>query len=65
MKKAAESDGYALDRKELKLNPEKYKGGIADFAGIIRVALTGKTRTPDLYTIMQIMGESRVRTRLS
>jgi glutamyl-tRNA synthetase len=65
MKAAAENAGYALDRKEQKANPEKFKGGLADFAKIIRVRLTGKTRTPDLYTIMQIMGESRVRNRLT
>ncbi|MCA9328880.1 glutamate--tRNA ligase [Candidatus Saccharibacteria bacterium] len=65
MKQSAESAGFCLDRKELKANPDKYRGGIADFAGIIRVALTGKTRTPDLWTIMQIMGEDRVRSRLS
>ena len=65
MKSAAETTGYSLDRKELKANPEKYKGGLADFARIIRVSVTGKTRTPDLYTIMQIMGEDRVRSRLS
>ncbi len=65
MKKAAENAGYALDRKELKENPEKYKGGIADFAKIIRVKLTGKTRTPDLWTIMQTMGEDRVKNRLN
>jgi glutamyl-tRNA synthetase len=65
MKKAAEISGYALDRRELKENPRKYKGGIADFATIIRVKLTGKTRTPDLWTIMQIMGEERVKYRLT
>ena len=64
MKKAAENAGYALDRKDLKATPEKYKGGVADFAKIIRVKLTGKTRTPDLYTIMQIMGEDRTSKRL-
>ena len=64
-KVAAQEAGYALDRKDLKENPEKYKGGLADFAKIIRVKLTGKTRTPDLYTIMQIMGENRVRIRLN
>ncbi len=64
MKKAAESAGYALDRKDLKADPEKYKGGLADFAGIVRITLTGKSRTPDLWTIMQIMGEQRVRSRL-
>ena len=65
MKKAAEKAGYALDRKALKEHPNKYKGNLADFATIIRVALTGKTRTPDLFTIMQIMGENRIKSRLS
>jgi glutamyl-tRNA synthetase len=65
MKLAAASAGYALDRNELKASPEKYKGGLADFAKIIRVKTTGKTRTPDLFTIMQIMGEARVTERLS
>ena len=64
MKKAAELAGYALDRKDMKANPEKYKGGLADFAKIIRVKITGKTKTPDLYEIMQIMGEERVKSRL-
>jgi glutamyl-tRNA synthetase len=64
MKNAAVEAGYCLDRKELKENPDKYKGGIADFAGVIRLNLTGKSRTPDLWTIMQIMGEQRVKTRL-
>lgn len=36
-----------------------------DYTRIIRVKLTGKSRTPDLYTIQQVMGESRVRSRLS
>lgn len=65
MKKAAVHAGYTLDRKELKENPDTFKGGIADFAGIIRFQMTGKTRTPDLWTIMQIMGEDRVKTRLA
>jgi glutamyl-tRNA synthetase len=65
LKQSAVEAGYTPDRKELKEHPDKYKGGIADFAGLLRVRLTGKTRTPDLYTIMHIMGESRVRSRLS
>ena len=65
MKLAAVDAGFCLDRKELKAHPDKYAGGIADFATIIRVLLTGKTRTPDLWTIMQIMGEERVRRRLT
>lgn len=65
MKKAAVEAGFCLDRKELKENPDKFRGGIADFAGILRLQLTGKTRTPDLWTIMQIMGEERVMKRLA
>ena len=64
IRQAAQSAGYSLDRKELKANPNKYKGGLADYAKIIRVTLTGKTRTSDLYTIMQVMGEKRVNNRL-
>jgi len=65
MKFAAEKSGYALDRKDLKSNPDNFKGGLADFAKIIRVKTTGKTRTPDLYTIMQVMGSDRVKERLA
>lgn len=65
MKQAASECRYALDRKELKAHPADFKGGLGDFAKIIRVYLTGKTRTPDLYTIMQIMGEQRVKARLA
>jgi glutamyl-tRNA synthetase len=64
MKNSALEAGYALDRKELKQNPDKYRGGIADFAGLIRLHLTGKTRTPDLYEIIKIMGSNRVIDRL-
>ena len=64
MKRAAEAAGYAIDNKTLKANPEKFKGGLADFAKIIRVKITGKTRSPDLFTIMQIMGEERIKVRL-
>ena len=65
MKRAAETAGYAIDGKALKAEPEKYKGGLADFAKIIRVKITGKTRSPDLFTIIQIMGEQRAHSRLS
>jgi glutamyl-tRNA synthetase len=65
LKAAAEKVGYAIDNKAFKANPEQFKGGLADFAKIIRVSLTGKNRTPDLYAIMQVMGEARVRSRLT
>lgn len=55
--------GYCTNRKEFKANPENYKGMISDVAGAVRTALTHRSNTPDLYTIMQIMGEEKVRSR--
>ena len=55
--------GYATDRKKYKKNPEEYKGMVSDVAGAVRAALTHRANTPDLYTIMQIMGEEKVRER--
>ncbi|WP_373208001.1 glutamate--tRNA ligase [Clostridium paraputrificum] len=55
--------GYCTNRKEFKANPENYKGMISDVAGAVRAALTHRSNTPDLYTIMQIMGEEKVKSR--
>ena len=57
--------GYCANRKEYKANPENYKGMISDVAGAVRTALAHRTNTPDLYTIMQIMGEEKVRERFN
>ncbi len=56
--------GYAPTTKELKTNPEKYKGSIAEITKIFRVLLTGKEQTPDLYEVMKVMGSARVLRRL-
>lgn len=63
IKALAVSKGYA-DTKEYKLNPEQYKGSVADIAAVIRVALTTKNKTPNLYQIMKLLGKKRVRERL-
>ena len=57
--------GYITDMKVYKENPDAYKGSIADISNIIRVALTTKTTTPDLYEIMILLGKDRVMTRLN
>ncbi|MDU1313648.1 MAG: glutamate--tRNA ligase [Clostridium septicum] len=57
--------GYCANRKEYKANPDQYKGMISDVAGAVRAALSHRTNTPDLYTIMQIMGEEKVKSRFS
>ena len=64
LKNVALSQGFAVDNKDFKENPDKYKGNLADFAKIIRVSLSGKNRTPDLWTVMKVMGPERVRRRL-
>lgn len=55
--------GYCANRKEFKANPDQYKGMISDVAGAVRIALSHRTNTPDLYVIMQILGEDKVRNR--
>ncbi len=65
MKEVAGNIGFATDMKAYKANPENFVGSIADFSTIIRVALTGKFQTPDLYAIINLLGESRVKSRLN
>jgi glutamyl-tRNA synthetase len=57
--------GYARDYKTYKKDPVNYKSNIADVACVLRVAVTSKKNTPDLYEIMQVMGKERVLKRLS
>jgi len=65
IKKIARDNNYAENAKEFKSNPEKFNGNVADVAKIFRVLLAGKTQTPDLHSIMQVMGKERVLRRLS
>lgn len=71
LKQAAETCNFATDNKaykedqKLPENERKFVGNTADFAKILRVKLTGKDRTPDLFAIMQVMGSARVINRLN
>lgn len=64
IKDLCEQHGYARDMKSYRKNPSAFKGNVGDAAMVLRVALTGRTNAPDLYEIMQIMGERRVMERL-
>ena len=64
LKGIAESLGFATDRKEFKENPEKFKGETSDVAEIVRIALTGRANTPDLWGIIHVMGEEKMRERI-
>ncbi len=63
IKDLAESLGYAREVKEYKQNPDAYKGHVGDISTVLRVALTKRANTPDLYEIMQIIGKDRMKTR--
>ena len=52
--------GYASNMKEYKKNPETFKGNVADISTVLRVSLTSKSMTPDLYEIMKILGKDRI-----
>jgi glutamyl-tRNA synthetase len=52
--------GYCANKKDYKANPDAYRGMIADVAGTVRAAVSHRANTPDLYTIMQIMGDSKL-----
>lgn len=57
--------GYCSNMKEYKETPDKYKGSIVDISMIIRVSLTTKSTTPDLYDIMKLLGKERIKERLN
>ena len=63
IKLLADELGYASNMKDYKANPENYKGNVADIATVLRVALTSKSQTPDLYEIMKLFGRDRVLNR--
>ena len=65
IKALCEPLGYTPNVKEYKKNPEAFKGHVGDLSTVIRVAVTGRRNTPDLYSILQILGEQTVKARLT
>ena len=55
---------FASDMKAYKANKESYIGSVADMSSIIRIAITGKKNTPDLYELMKLLGKEKVKSRL-
>lgn len=64
IKDLSEELGYAREVKEYKQTPETYKGHVGDISTVLRVALTSKSNTPDLYEIMQVLGKEVVEKRI-
>lgn len=65
VKSICEPLGYTPNVKEYKKNPEAYKGHVGDVSSVIRIAVTSRRNTPDLYAIMQLLGEDKVRERIA
>ena len=64
IKDLSEKFGYAREVKEYKANPDNYKGHVGDVSTVIRVALTTKSMTPNLYDIMKLFGKERIIKRI-
>ncbi len=64
LKKVAEKCGYSSSTKEYKENPDKFKGDISIVATILRVLTTGRLQSPDLCSIMKVLGKNTVEERL-
>ena len=55
--------GYAAKPKDYKKHPEEYKGHVGHVSTVIRIALMGRSQSPDIWEIQQILGEEKVRSR--
>ena len=64
VKAIAPEVGFASEMSEYKSHPENFKGSVSDVAEILRIAITGSPNSPDLCTIMRILGKSRTVARL-
>ena len=56
--------GFAADMKQYKADPAAFPGSVADVSGFLRIAVTGKSNSPDLYTVMQLLGSERSAARI-
>ena len=56
--------GYAASPKEYKKTPDAYKGHVGDVCEALRVMVTGRTKSPDLFSIMKILGKDRINERI-
>ena len=65
IKELAEKYGFAKEVKAYKSNPQNYKGHVGDVCELIRVAITSKVQTPDLYEILKILGKDTLKERIN
>ena len=63
IKDLAQEVGFAREVKEFKANPDAYPGHVGDISTVLRVALTSRSNTPDMYEIMQVLGKDCIMKR--
>jgi glutamyl-tRNA synthetase len=61
----ADQFGFTSNRKEYKANPENFKGTTADFCKAIRVIITKKNQSPNLYDVIKLLGKERLLKRIN
>lgn len=64
IKAVGERNGYCPNMKEYRSSPEGWKGSVADVSSFLRLAVTGRLASPDLYAVMEILGKDRVEKRI-
>ena len=65
VKEYAIENGFAASPKDYKKEPELYKGHVGDLCEAIRVMVTGRTKSPDLFSIMKVLGKDRINERIN
>lgn len=64
VKEFAVANGFAGSPKDYKKDPESYKGHVGDLCEAIRVMVTGRTKSPDLFSIMKVLGKDKIKERI-
>lgn len=64
IRELSEKHGFCKDVKAYKENPEDYKGHVGDVSMILRIAVCGRTSSPDMYSVFKIMGSDRLKQRI-
>lgn len=59
-----EERGYAVRPKDYKKNPDAYKGHVGDVSTVVRLAITGRRNSPDIWAIQQVLGEKKTIARV-
>ena len=59
-----EERGYAVRPKDYKKNPDAYKGHVGDVSTVVRLAITGRRNSPDIWAIQQVLGEEKTIARV-